>query len=72
MEIRLFSVYLHLSLNLDFFKLYSSPLINRNIENQYISSMVKQHTFPKRSTIQWHFTSILYLNDCENKREALI
>lgn len=44
--------------------------MNRNNKNQYISSMVKEHSFKKRSIIQWNPISILYLSNCKNKREA--
>lgn len=45
--------------------------MNRNSKNQYISRTVKEHSFQKRSVIQWNPISISYLNNCENKKGSV-
>lgn len=45
--------------------------MNRNSKNQYISSTVKEHSFQKRSVIQWNPISISYLNNCKNKKGSI-
>lgn len=78
MWVRLFSVDFDLFLHLDF--LFSFLILqftfntqrSNEKKNEYISSMVKQHTFRERSTSQWHFTLMLRLNYATNRKEGLI